>query len=263
MTVEVSDPWRASSETIVPSRRPYYQDEHATLYHGDALELIDGLGLRFGAVITDPPYSSGGQFRGDRMKATGVKYSYEDDTLPDFEGDTRDQRGFLAWSALWMSRAYRTATPGALLACFTDWRQLPTTTDAVQVAGWVWRGINAWDKGDATRPRAYGFRAQCEFVVWATAGPARVADEGAPYMPGVKQEGSKGANKVHIAEKPLAVMAWLIGAVPTTELILDPFVGSGSTLVAAKQMGRKAIGIEVDERWCEMAAKRLSQGTLF
>lgn len=67
----------------------------------------------------------------------------------------------------------------------------------------------------------------------------------------------------HPTQKPLSLMHWCLGFLPNARLILDPFMGSGTTLVAAKDLGRKAIGIEIDEKYCEMAAKRLGQEVLF
>ena len=127
------------------------------------------------AVITDPPYSSGGFTRGDRMASTTNKYVLTGTQIerPDFAGDNRDQRGYLKWCTLWLDECLRITRPGGSLLMFTDWRQLPTTTDAVQAGGWVWRGIVPWDKGDGTRPRRGGLRSQAEYVVWATAGAAR------------------------------------------------------------------------------------------
>jgi DNA modification methylase len=69
--------------------------------------------------------------------------------------------------------------------------------------------------------------------------------------------------KVHPTQKPLALMRWCLSLVPDAATVLDPFMGSGTTLVAAKLDGRQAVGIERDERYCEAAANRLSQGTLF
>ena len=67
----------------------------------------------------------------------------------------------------------------------------------------------------------------------------------------------------HPTQKPLSVMQWCLGFVPNAKTILDPFMGSGTTLVAAKLEGRKAIGIEINEKYCEIAAERLRQGVLF
>jgi site-specific DNA-methyltransferase (adenine-specific) len=88
------------------------------------------------AVITDPPYSSGGMVRGDRTMTTKKKYLQSDsgnlEKLADFTGDNRDQRSFHYWAALWTGAALRIAKPGAVLAVFCDWRQLPVSTDYVQ-----------------------------------------------------------------------------------------------------------------------------------
>ena len=78
----------------------------------------------------------------------------------------------------------------------------------------------------------------------------------------VIREAPVGDGKVHIAEKPEAVMAWLVQFAPVGGVVLDPFAGSGTTLVVAKRLGRRAIGIEIQERNCEQAAIRLSQGVL-
>ena len=70
-------------------------------------------------------------------------------------------------------------------------------------------------------------------------------------------------DKDHIAEKPLPVAAWLFETVHPEAVTLDPFMGSGTTLRAAKDLGRRAIGIEIEERYCELAAKRMEQEVLF
>jgi site-specific DNA-methyltransferase (adenine-specific) len=68
--------------------------------------------------------------------------------------------------------------------------------------------------------------------------------------------------RVHPTQKPVSLMRWCIEFFPHARTILDPFMGSGTTLRAAKDLGRKAIGIEIEERYCEIAAKRLSQMAL-
>lgn len=238
---------------------PYYQDDVAgiTIWHGDMFDVLPELS-GIGAVITDPPYSSGGAFRGDRMAKTTAKYTNSTTSAyrPEFAGDNRDQRSYLAWCALWMNAARVATTPGAPIACFTDWRQMPTTTDAIQAGGWTWRGIAVWSKKYG-RPNPSGFSNAAEYVVWGTNGPAT---ERPDYPPGVF-ECPIERERDHIAQKPESVMRWLLRLASPGAVVLDPFMGSGTTLRAAADLGYRAIGIDCDERYCETAAKRLGQAT--
>lgn len=241
--------------------KPYYDHAGVQIFCGDALWLLAEM-EPFDALVCDPPYSSGGAFRGDRAASTVAKYVQSGTVAErtEFSGDSRDQRSYLAWCSLWMSAALRSARPGAACAIFTDWRQLPVTTDAIQAGGWSWRGIGIWDKTEGSRPRLGGLRAQCEYVVWGTAGP--LDEKRNPVaLPGVWR-GVGPKDKQHIAEKPLELMRWLVQLAPPGGVVLDAFAGAGTTLLAAKQMGRLAIGIEVEERYCEIAARRLSQEVL-
>ena len=242
---------------------PYYAHAGVTIFHGDVLDVLPALS-GIGAVVTDPPYSSGGVFRGDRTAKTLTKYISTDSSgqhsLTDFGGDTRDQRGYFAWSALWMTGAFHASIPGAVIASFIDWRQLPVLTDAFQSGGWVWRGVAAWSKKFG-RPRAGGFSNACEFVTWGSKGGLI---EHESYPPGIFEFSPISTEeKQHIAEKPLPVMGWILRAVPPGAVVLDPFMGSGTTLQAAKNTGHAVIGIDADERCCETAAKRLGQEVLF
>lgn len=226
-----------------------------TIFHGDALEILLELaadGRRFGAVLTDPPYSSGGNVR-DKAMPTSRKYlqSGQVTRYPEFQGDTRDQRSFLAWSTLWMGRARDLVAPGGLLAVFSDWRQLPVTTDALQCAGWVWRGIVPWDKTEASRPQRGRYRNQTEFVAWASNGPRPL--EG-PVAPGVFRM-PVPHTKLHIAGKPVELMRGLLSVAEGP--VLDPFAGSATVGVACLQAGMEYVGIEVDDTYYKIACGRL------
>lgn len=243
--------------------RKYFERDGIAILHGEALSTLLALPdeTRFSIIATDPPYSSGGAFRGDRALPVETKYvsSGALELRPTYGGDNRDQRSFFAWCSLWLSAAYRLAAPGALAAVFTDWRQLPTITDALQAGGFVWRGIVAWDKTEGSRPRLGGYRAQCEYVAWGSAGP--MASEGVAGCGLWRGTAPKG-DRAHQAEKPVDLMKALLRVVPAGGLVLDPFCGSGTTLVAARDVGLRAIGIELDEQHCETAARRLSQTVL-
>jgi len=226
---------------------------NATLYCGDCMEVLPTIG-QVDAVITDPPYSSGGMMRGDRMQLTSAKYqsSEHKGIYPEFGGDTRDQRAYLSWCTLWLGLAMSKTAAGGILACFTDWRQLPTTTDAIQCGGWVWRGIGVWDKTEAARPQKGRYRNQAEYFVWGSSGPLK--DVG-PCLPGVFRYSSNSEAKFHITGKPIALMADMLGICGDT--VLDPFMGSGSTGLATVKTGRKFIGIERDRAYFDIACERM------
>lgn len=224
---------------------------------GDALRVLPGLESgSFAAMVTDCPYSSGGATRGDRAASTKSKYVNSDSGTEylDFAGDSRDQRSFAHWAALWYIEALRLCEDGALLLSFTDWRQLPATTDAVQAGGWVWRGIVPWSK---TNPRPQSGRpsAQCEYVVWGTKGPM-VPWSGAPCVPGFYEMNTE-RERLHIAQKPVALMASMCTLVRPEGAILDPFAGSGSTGVGAIRAGRRVVLVECMEANAEVIARRL------
>lgn len=244
---------------------PYYQDDHVTIYHGEALAVLASIPTAsVDHIVTDPPYSSGGMMRGDRTASTKTKYagSYGSVSEHDeFSGDNRDQRSHEYWMALWLNECRRIVKPGAICAMFTDWRQLPTATDAIQAGGWVWRGISTWGK-PSSRPVPNRFAASCEFVVWGTNGPRDMSDaKNATYADGVFMQ-SPPQNRVHTTQKPVEVMRWVLSFAKPGDVVLDPFMGSGSTIEAAKQLGCKAIGIELAEQWCAHAVTRSGQEVL-
>lgn len=230
------------------------------IIEGDCLAVLPTLpDGSVDAVVTDPPYSSGGLFRGDRMARTDSKYTQTEHAgrRPDFQGDNRDQRSWAYWCCLWMSECLRIVKPSGYLLCFTDWRQLPSLTDAVQAGGWIWRGIAVWDKTESARPPHTGyFRHQCEYIVWATNGVSQPNDLG-PWA-GCFRVPVKQADKHHQTGKPTSLMRELTKVAPRTGTILDPFAGSGTTGIAALLEGRKAILIEREPAYVEIIRKRIA-----
>ena len=221
-------------------------------------EIPDGFA---NLLLTDPPYSSGGMFRGDRNVATSEKYQTNDaEKKPEFLGDSRDERSFLRWSCLWMSECYRALADGSSALVFTDWRQLANTADAVQMAGFVYRGLVVWHK-TAARPQPNSFRNECEFVIWASKGTIdRHALPGAKYMPGFYEFAApSGEARVHSTQKPLGLITALMEIAPEGGIVLDPFMGSGTTAVAALQTGRHFIGCEMSKEYWAIANRRLTQ----
>ncbi len=229
------------------------------LYQGDCLKLLPNLpDDHVDAVITDPPYSSGGLSSGARSAMPSKKYVQDNSRLqyPDFFGDNKDQRSYLYWCALWLGECFRIAKPGSPICVFTDWRQLPVTTDALQAGGWTWRGTAIWDKTEAVRPQPGRFRNQCEYIVWGSKGDMPI-DRKVKVLPGVFRVIVKPKEKYHMTGKPVELMEKLIQIVEAGGTILDPFAGSGSTGVAALSLNYSFIGIEQGKKYSEIARKRL------
>lgn len=177
------------------------------LYQGDALAVVPELAGPYGAVVMDPPYSSGASTLAGKQTSTAIKYtgSKRSCPLPDFDGDYMDQRSWTRWMTDLLRAARGKCIEGAVLCVFSDWRQLPSLTDAVQRAGWWWRGVAVWDKR-MSRPQRGWFRQQAEFVAWASNGKLPV-DRGVEVLPGVLSYTQLLTNaRHHQTEKPLELM---------------------------------------------------------
>ena len=211
----------------------YYQDEHVALYHGDCLtghrEWLDA-----DVLVTDPPYGMSYESNRNRDKRN-VKVGRA------VEGDTTTQvrdRAITEWGS----------KPALVFGKWTVPRPSPTRARLI------------WDKrvqgtGDLSIP-------------W---GPA---DEEI-YVLGRGFTGTRGTNIIsvqmlmsgdrsrpdHPTPKPIPLMEVLIEKCPPG-VIADPFAGSGATLIAARNLGRKAVGVELEEKYCEIIARRLDQGVL-
>lgn len=241
--------------------KPFFQNDSVTLYNGDSMQLLREIPpASIDAVITDPPYCSGGCTAGERRRPPEAKYAQDGDRRgrPSFGGDLKDQRSFTSWCATWLSLCRDSLREGGYCLVFIDWRQLPAMTDAFQWADLTWRGIIAWDKGPAARAPHKGYvRHQCEYLVWGTRGPCPAAKHAGPFdgcyhVPVLKRD------KHHLTGKPTELMRRLVKMVPPGGRILDPYAGSGTTLVAAALEGRQAVGIEREASYCEITAGRLS-----
>lgn len=229
------------------------------LIHGDALTVLPTLPANsFDALITDPPYASGGVHASARQRSPNEKYMQSSGPYlhADFPSDERDQRSHLAWMQLWLAQCNRVLRDGAPVLLFTDWRQLPLTTDALQCAGFTWRGVAVWDKTGGVRPQRGRFSNQAEYVVWGSKGGMPLG-RAAPTLPGVFREAVRKSDKHHLTGKPTDLMRQLVRICEQGGRILDPFAGSGTTLVAADAEGYDWTGIEMTGHYFDVARSRL------
>ncbi len=217
------------------------------------------------AVITDPPYCSGGVHRADKAQSTLRKYVHDDKhraDRPSFGGDQRSERGWDYWSALWLSECLRIAKPGAYCLTFCDWRQITGAAFAMEAGGWIQRGVVGWDKTPAARaPHKSYFKHQLEYVIWGSAGdlPKRTPGKDPGPFPGVYRYPIKQKDKHHQTGKPTPLMVDPCRIVPAGGTILDPFMGSGTTGVAAARVGCHFIGIEREPVYFDVARRRISE----
>lgn len=221
-------PSRAQSLPNATIMIPYYEHAGITIYHGDCREVLSSLSAD--VLVTDPPYgiafSSG---RGGTF--TGNAIALDDST------EARD----------WLLRAWG-SRPAIV---FGSWKTpTPHGTKALLV----------WDKGthvgmgDCSMP----WKPNHEFIYVLGSGFA--GHRGSAVLH-INAPSPNFVEQLHPTEKPEWLMVALITKCPLG-VVLDPFMGSGTTLVAAKRLGRKAIGIEIEEKYCEITAKRLQQGAL-
>jgi DNA modification methylase len=223
--------------------KPYYADDHVTLFHGDCREVTDW--LQADILVTDPPYGIGwkrGAGTSPRSRP-GIADAGHDGIANDSDTSTRD-------AAL---HAWGSTRPAIIFGSF----YAAAPADFQQVLAWQ-KWSNSGVVGSTT-----GWRRDVEPVYILGPWPKRAASR-TSVLTTTGGTGNARAPQTmygHPHAKPLNVLQELIDACPPG-MVADPFAGSGTTLVAAKALGRSAIGVELDERYCEVTARRLAQGVL-
>ena len=219
----------------------YYEDDSVTLYHGDC--LTETAWLEADVLVTDPPY--GRAWRQGAMKNSdghGRLNNSHEGIANDGGTEIRD-----AALALW---------GGRLAAVFGDLMlDNPDGTQQVLIYG------KAADAG--IRGATGGYRRDAEGIYLMGGWPSGIGGRSSIITTKARNAGPTSLSNrySHPHAKPLDVLSDLLGECPLG-VIADPFAGSGSTLVAARNLGRRAIGVELEEHYCEVIAKRLSQGVL-
>jgi DNA modification methylase len=176
-------------------------------------------------------------------------------------GGWGDLMNSAAWYAIWIQEAKRlTANEQGAMWVFNSWRSFPVLARAAYEARWGIESLMVWDKEWIGPGGQRGLRPSYEPAALFCHSEFELANRGLPDIWRSKWSSQKPHG--HSAEKPESLIKRMIQE-SGGGLVLDPFMGSGTTLASAKSAGTNAIGIEIEERWCEVAAKRLEQGVLF
>jgi DNA modification methylase len=212
--------------------KPYYRGDGITIYHGDSLDVLPRLfgRLAFDVVVTDPPYGIGWRRGANPARASRAH-----------RGIANDQDTTVRDAVLALTHTKPAIVFGSFYAPFP--RRLRQVL--------VWRKPNdAGVVGSVT-----GYRRDAEPIFLVGPWPHRTV-RASSVMRNAQGIGYTARQGGHPHSKPIDLLEQLIAACPPGT-ILDPFMGTGATLLAAKASGRHAIGIEIDERYCAIAARRL------
>ena len=203
--------------------RPYYSDDAVTIYHGDCREVMPLLSDA-DLLLTDPPYGIAHLWDSEQFGRNGRSRLWVGDNAWDAQTlpDVVDLARAKAKRAIIWGGNYYPLPPSR---GYLIWDKMQEFSNADSEMAWC-----SWDQ----TPRTFRYSR------------GQMATEG----------------KRHPTQKPLPLILWCLGFSPESRTVLDPFMGSGTTLVAAKNQGRKAIGIEIEERYCEIAAERCRQEVL-
>jgi site-specific DNA-methyltransferase (adenine-specific) len=211
--------------------KPYYEHAGITIYHGDCREVLPP--IDFDCVVMDPPYG---------INHTSNYGASWENTEIQGDGDTSLRDWVLS-----------TIIPQRLpIFVFGTWKvPRPERT----------RQVLIWDKGPAFGMGDLSFPWKNSFEEIYVIGDGFYGSRDEAVLRGHLIVSWESKGRVHPNQKPESLIKYLIGKTGSKE-ICDPFMGSGTTLRAAKDLGRKAIGIEIEEKYCEIAAKRLGQEVL-
>jgi DNA modification methylase len=225
----------------------YFEDASSTIHMGDALEILST--MKAGSVdlvVTDPPYVIGAVSAGN----IGSK-----------AGGWGDMMNSSRWFRDWYVMVRRLLKQDGAMWTFCNWRSLPVVMKAAIDAEWSVTSLLVWDKQWIGPGGVVGLRPSYELVALLAMPEFAIPDRGVPDI--WQQQWASHKPTGHPAEKPVALLSRLIDTSGVKDgVVLDPFMGSGSTLRAAKDCGLRGVGIEAEERWCEVAKGRLAQQTL-
>ena len=219
--------------------KPYYQDDLVTLYHCDCLEHPE-LWVGADVLVTDPPFGIGYAPNVGSYRGAGSQTRIPNAVAGDRTTDVRDKA-----LQLWGCKPR---------IVFGSWKA-PRPMDVDHRLIW-------WKRGQAPGPANASFMLQDEEIYVAGGGFVRSSPPKRSVFATDEPRSIEVHTIGHPTPKPVPLMEWLLERCQPSWMIADPFAGSGSTLVAAKQLGRRAIGVELEERYCEIAANRLAQDAL-
>lgn len=231
---------------LPPGIKPYYLEDNIAIIHGDCREVLPQ--ISFDLLFTSPPWN------------VGLAYeNFADDLTSD------EHRSF---TLDWLTLGFKSASDGARAYVDVGDEMLFWLRPVAEEAGWKFGQLLAWCKPNLSAgsvATSAEWRKLTEWILLLRKGkripminPSESVNTHSFFVIPVPQRNWNAEQKQHVAQFPVRLPKKIISRTPG-DVVCDPFSGSGTTLVAAKQLGRRAIGIEIEEKYCEISAKRLSQ----
>lgn len=249
------------------SVKPYYNHGGVVIYHADCREVLPELS-GVDTVFTSPPYNTLGSRIPTKPTGLWARDSFPENVNEDGYPDDVDENEYQATQNAVVELVASTLVPGGSLfynhKCRWRGGVILHPLLWVRPSSLVLREELIWDRGGSMTLNARMFAPSEERILWfVKPGGQHVWQQprGSALMSVWRIPVESGAKKPHPVSFPVALPLRAIRATTTAErdIVLDPYMGSGTTLVAAKNLGRRAVGIEIEERYCEVAAKRLER----
>ena len=259
--------WKMNWKDKFPKENRYFETNNGILYCADCLKILPLIPNKsIDLILTDPPFMISQEIKIARSQ--NYKYKGKDINL-DFgpwDSQWQSKEEYINWCKIWWKEGIRILKDYHHFLFFFDKAKISYAWDYMEENGMKGRSPVFWIKLNLVpRARKVDFMKAIEMCLWFTKKEVKVGyfnyqlgQHPDYFMYSIPQDNSKEGERTHPTQKPVAFCKWLISYLSNeNEIVLDLFLGSGTTAIACEKLGRKWIGIEIDKTFCEVAKQRI------